>query len=531
MGFEVFSVSTELKTLHADLALGSGARVTDALNLFAAMCKVCGPWADPFVLDNLQLVLDKVSILGTKQPALAAVEALLRRAGASTVKIVAGMLLQHLKSDNWARRRGAHSALQMLEELHTEYLQENMFEVITAVLSTASVQRSEEEIELIRVTLTAMGRVMGNESIKRLVPGIITTYLNLANIDLGALVNLCTTMVAQEVDAACLGFIAPLITSTLKGGSADAQMDAARIMHKLSLFVHDPVAAARFHQILEPALESAAAEMGSEFGRSRCRDALACPQAVSAGAQVLPRSPTLCSQQDLAGSLNKALTKALKALPQANSKAPKARAQASSEKGTDAAEYAVLVTFMARCASFLVMGDSFANVEWINFMVPYLKIIVRSEEQAAAVAEEAIAECTAPCSGEKADPAEVTQVIFILRANYWAVLLLLTVLLVRCLCASWLYCRLRGDPGASLPARPHPQELPVPPPRTRPRPRPGPRPPARSTSSPLDPALRPICLVPPPRPPPLPPRPMSRGRERNRTSTRGLPWWSPPIEE
>ncbi|KAJ8657866.1 hypothetical protein O0I10_006394 [Lichtheimia ornata] len=321
------------------------------------------PYLVPFLTSLLELQADKQA--ATKQAAAEAAKNLVVQVNEHATAVIVPYLLQGLgNSCKWQTKTLALSLLDDLVKLKAKAF----FHTIPDVIPVVSDCMWDTKADVKKAATATMGNICGlveNKDIERFIPAVIACINKPENVPETIHLLGATTFV-QEVDAATLSIMVPLLSRGLAERATPIKRKSALIIDNMCKLVDDPEVAAPFLPLLLPALEKIQDVVADPECRGVVQKALATLQRVGTS------NVEIFTKADKADKVTNVVHELLPA------------------KVDDF--YGVSVKYLCDVALALCVAKNFFKDTWVQALPPYIKAFL-SAGDAEALASKALDKC------------------------------------------------------------------------------------------------------------------------------------------
>ncbi|ORY91239.1 P-loop containing nucleoside triphosphate hydrolase protein [Syncephalastrum racemosum] len=309
---------------------------------------------EPYILPFLSQLLD---LQGEKQAAVknAAAEAaknLASKVNPHATAVLVPRILNGL--DNSAKWQTKMLALALLDQLVADRPQQ-FFLVIPDVIPVVSDTMWETKADVKKAATATMGNIcklIENKDIERFIPAVIACINKPENVPETIHLLGATTFV-QEVDAATLSIMVPLLSRGLNERATPIKRKSALIIDNMSKLVDDPEVAAPFLPLLLPALD----KVKEVVADPECRGVV--EKALETLKRVGTPQHEIYSKQEKADKVNKTFEALLPSIDDF---------------------FQPTVKYIEDIALSLCVAKNFFKHEWIESLVPYIKSFLQAAD-------------------------------------------------------------------------------------------------------------------------------------------------------
>lgn len=265
-------------------------------------------------------------------------------------------------SIKWQVKHMSLVLLGVFAKTHPLQTAQHMPEIMKQLIDISSDPKKEVKTQ-VAATLLDVGKTIENVDIQHLVPAVISAYMNPSQDTQTALDALVSTPFVNDIDIPTLGFLAPLLTKSMRERKMVYQRRAAVVIETLMKLLKNPVYAKIFYPILEPVLTKGYEEI----------------------AEVEIRNVCLNSRNVLTTVYNLGVNKSLDNFTIDNCKETFSKYIGAANDETYAH---VLINHSISLVWNLVIHEMKDDALWKNCMEPYLKYVITNEEKCATAISE-----------------------------------------------------------------------------------------------------------------------------------------------
>ena len=375
-GVLAYESSDLAKTLGDAIASKEAADANSALETVKALCEGCDQWIEPYMVEQLPVILEALADKKTNEAAVAAGTAILTKSSPNSIRVVTNSIYESFTSMKWQTKKGGLVLLGALGKIHPEVVQQNLPEMILKLIDIASDVKKDVK-EQTRIAFNELCATITNVDITPIIPNVIDGYCDPVKKTTAALDSLVATTFINDVDVPTLGLLVPILLKGMRERQVAIKRRSALVIGNMCKLVNDPRTAALFYPILKPVLERGIDEIQVEEVRKVCQHSVDTLERVSGEAAEL--SSSVMTYEQLEDCL---------------------RASLKSNGCADPAKYGKLIAFSAKAINFLVQADNRKKDEWERSVLPYAAAIVGAAA-AAKVVEEVTTAGTAALSLDK----------------------------------------------------------------------------------------------------------------------------------
>jgi len=172
-------------------------------------------------------------------------------------------------SIKWQVKHASLCLLGKFAKRHPVQTAQHMPVIMQQLIDISSDPKKEVKTQT-AATFMDVGSTIENVDIKHLIPVVISAYMNPSQETQNALDALVSTPFVNDIDIPTLGFLAPLLTKSMRERKMVYQRRAAVVIETLMKLLKNPVYAKLFYPILEPVLTKGYNEIAEVEIRNVC---------------------------------------------------------------------------------------------------------------------------------------------------------------------------------------------------------------------------------------------------------------------
>lgn len=303
--------------------------------------------SEPYFIEMIPELLNKLTDNKTSEQAKDAGNLIIEKMNVFSMKIYMDVLYESLKSMKWQVKKGALMLLGLFAKHQKEVVQYNLPDMILRLIDMASDIKFEVKKQT-RTCFEELCSVIDNVDITKIIPDVISAYMEPVKYTEKALDVLVATSFINEVDMQTLGLLVPILTKGMREKKVAIKRRAALVIGNMCKLVNDPRTASFFYPILKPVLERGIDEIAVEEVRKVCQHSLDTLLRVSNEAAQI--SDNVMKHAELRACIEAACVG-----NELNEIDPK------------------LFIHMASCCVGLVQSNNRKREDWDQCVVPYLK--------------------------------------------------------------------------------------------------------------------------------------------------------------
>jgi len=361
-GMETYGFAAQLRAAAEDMG-NAGAR-EGALLAYRALAENVGRGAEPFLVPQLPLVLERLSdkVAQVRTAAEGCLDAVVTGLNPHCAPLVLTLLLDGMAKDRaWQTKEGALKALKRLAGSAQAAVTAALPDIVP-VGSECLVDAREQVKKQAWATMTACFRLQGNRDIQPCEQYMLSCIARPAEVG-EAVSKLSATTFVQSVEAPALAIMVPLLIRGLRHGETPIKRKTAIIIANMSKLVNNPADATVFLPRLLPGLKILAEEVADPE----------CRQVAAMAHSTLLRIETEAEEvQSTASKFKLEPAAALALVRDCVQEAAKGKAELGAA-GT-------ILEHCARLAAYYVAQRDFTLAHWQGALVPYLESVCAYEE-------------------------------------------------------------------------------------------------------------------------------------------------------
>ena len=226
-------------------------------------------WMEPSVVKSLESVIQLAADPKLSENAYLAGDLMMKNINPYSFNTISATLFAGFTSMKWQVKHLSLCLLGKFARYHPRQTANHMPEIMKQLIDISSDPKKEVKTQT-SATFMDVGSTIDNVDIKHLVPVVISAYINPSQETQNALDALVSTPFVNDIDIPTLGFLAPLLTKSMRERKMVYQRRAAVVIETLMKLLKNPVYAKIFYPVLEPVLTKGYNEIAEVEIRNVC---------------------------------------------------------------------------------------------------------------------------------------------------------------------------------------------------------------------------------------------------------------------
>jgi len=251
--------------------------------------------SEPYLLQLLPKILEKIGEHKNSESAREIGELIISRMNPHAMKMYMDIVYESFGSIKWVIKKSALILLGSFAKHQQKVVQYNLPSMILRLIDMTSDVKKDVNVQT-RICFEELCTVIDNVDIVKIIPSIISAYMEPVKYTEDALDILVATSFINEVDMQTLGLLVPILTKGMREKKVASKRRAALVIGNMCKLVNDPRTASYFYPILKPVLERGIDEIAIEEVRKVCQSSLDTLLRVSSEAAEISESVMKCDE-------------------------------------------------------------------------------------------------------------------------------------------------------------------------------------------------------------------------------------------